>query len=278
MALDTLKRTVLAGRMQTALQKSLIFGNLANQNYTGDLIPGGTVKIAQIGEVAVTTYTKAATLSYETLDDASLSMVIDQMKSIAFTIDETDERFIAFDVVGAALERGMYRVKDGIDSFIAGKYTEAGVTHGSVASPKAVSSGTVFQHLAEFGEVMDENNIPREGRWITVPPYIFTKLSIAASSNMNPNGSLWANGWIGGVAGFDRVYMSNNCAMSGTVTTILGSVGNEAISYAGAIDGAIRIFPHETSRGTKVDGLWVYGAKIVRPDMLACMYVMEKSG
>jgi len=275
MALDTLKRTVLAGRMQTALQKSLIYGNLANQNYTGDLIPGGTVKVAQIGEVAVTAYTKAATLSYETLDDASLSMVIDQMQSIAFTIDETDERFISFDVIGAALERGMYRVKDTIDQFIAGKYTDAAVTYGAAASPKAVSSGTVFQYLAEFGEVMDEANLPREGRWIVVPPWVFTKLTIAASTNMNPNGSLWANGWVSGVAGFDRMYMSNNVAKSGTVYTIMGSVGNEALSYAGAIDGAIRIFPHESSRGTKVDGLWVYGGKVVRPDMLACMYAAE---
>jgi hypothetical protein len=275
MALDNLKRTVLANRLQTALQKSLIYGNLANQNYTGDLVPGGTVKVAQIGEVAVNDYTAYTDMTYETLDDASLSMVIDQKKYFAFVLDETDERFISLDVTGAAIERGSYRIRDGIDQFIAGKYGEAGVKYGTAGSPKATSSGSVFQHLAEFGETMDEANIPREGRWAVVPPWIFTKLTIAASTNMQPNGSLWASGWIGGVAGFDRLYMSNNVQLTGTVYTILASAGNEAISYAGAIDGAIRMFPHEAQRGTKVDGLWVYGAKVVRPDMLAVMYSAE---
>lgn len=275
MALDTLKRTVLANRLQTALQKNLIYGNLANQNYIGDLVPGGTVKIAQIGEVDVNDYTAYTDMTYQQLDDASLTMVIDQKKYFALVLDETDERFISMDVLSAAIDRGSYRIRDGIDQFLAGKYSDAGVTFGSAASPNATSSGTVFQHLAEFGEAMDEANIPREGRWAVCPPWIFTKLTIAASTNMNPNGSLWSNAWVGGVAGFERLYMSNNVQTSGTVYTILGSAGNEALSYAGAIDGAIRTFPHETQRGTKVDGLWVYGGKVVRPDMLACYYAAE---
>ena len=275
MALDTLKRTVLANRLQTALKKSLIYGNVANQNYIGDLVPGGSVKIAQIGEVAYGTYTNYTDMTYEQLDDASLTMVIDQQNYIAFVLDETDERFISLDVIGAAIDRGSYRIRDVIDQFIAGKYTDAGVKYGTATAPKATSSGTVFQHWAEFSETMDEANIPRENRWAIAPPWEFTKLTIAASTNMQPNGSLWENGWISGVAGFDRIYMSNNVALSGTVYTILASSGTEAISYAGAINGAIRMFPHETQRGTKVDGLWVYGAKVVRPDMLACMFAAE---
>ena len=275
MALDTLKRTVLANRLQVALQKNLIYGNLANQNYTGDLVPGGTVKIGQIGETTVGDYTAYSDMTYQQIEDASLTMVIDQQKYFAIVLDETDERFISMDALGAAVDRGGYKIRDGIDQFIAAKYTEAGVTYGSSGSPKATSSGTVFQHAAEFGEVMDEANIMRDGRWITLPPWWFTKLTLAAGSNMNPNGSTWANGWIGPVAGFERLFMSNNVALTGTVYTVMSSSGNEAVSYAGAINGVIRTFPHETQRGTKADGLWVYGAKIVRPDMLAVMYTAE---
>lgn len=271
-----LKPTIWNNRLVTALKRVLIFANLTNQNYTGDVTRGGTVKINQIGEVDVNDYTAYSDMTFQTLDDASLSMKIDQQKYFAFQLDQTDVRFIPPDVMGAGIDRGMYRVRNTIDAFIAGKYTEAGVTYGTAASPKQASSGTIVQYLAEFRETLLEADIPAENLWATVPPWIFTKLFLAGVADKMPNADVFAQGWVGGIAGFSRLYMSNNCAMSNTTTTtVLASSGNEAIAYAGAIDGDIRILPAEARRATNVDGLWVYGAKVVRPDMLGCLYISE---
>jgi len=277
MALEGLKPTIWINSLIVALQKRLIFGNLANQRYTGQVSIGGTIKFNQIGEVDVNDYTAYSDMTFQQLDDAGLSMVIDQKKYFAFQLDETDERFIPVDVMTAGIERGSYRIADTIDQALSAKYTDAGVAYGSAASPNATSSGTVFQHLAEFGEAMDEANIPRENRWAVLPPWMFTKLTIAASTNMQPNGSLWESGWISGSGvGFSRLYMSNNVTkIGGTAHCVLASAGQEALGYAGAIDGAIRIRPAEKRRAMNVDGLWVYGAKVIRPDMLAVMYTRE---
>lgn len=273
---ENLRRIAWARQLQVALQKGLVFSNVVNQNYRGDLVPGGTVHIPQIGEVDTGTYTAGSDMSYQTIDDASLTMVIDQKDYFAFTVDQTDAVFVGYDIIGAGVQRGTYRIRDTIDQYIAGKYTEAGVSYGSAASPKATSSGTVFQHLAEFAETMDEANIPSTGRWAIVPPWIMTKLTISAATLGNPNRDVWGNRWIDGVAGFDRIYVSNNVTqIGGTAHTILGSSGMEAISYAGAIDGDIRVLPHPTQRATNVDAVWVYGCKVVRPDMLAVMYSTE---
>ena len=274
--LDNLKPVIWARDLVTALQKSLIFGNLANRSYEGEARVGGTVKINQIGEVDVGDYTAYSNMTFQTLDDASLSLRIDQQKYFAFQLDETDAWAIPNDVISAGIERGAYRIRDTIDTFISGKYGDAGVTYGTAASPKATSSGTVIQHLAEFYEAMSEGNIPLENRWIVLPPWMFTKLTLAGVTSETPNSDVFANGYVGPVVGFSRVYMSNNVTqIGGTAHTVLASSGMEAISYAGAISGSIRMQPAENRRATNVDGLWVYGAKVVRPDMLACMYSNE---
>tara|TARA_Y100000310_G_scaffold86030_1_gene82854 strand:+ start:2905 stop:3753 length:849 start_codon:yes stop_codon:yes gene_type:complete len=271
-----LKPISWVNRLMRALKKSLIYGNLTNQNYTPQATVGGSVKFNQIGEVDTGDYTAYSDMTFQTLDDAGLTMKIDQQKYFAFQLDETDAAFIPPDVIAEGIDRGSYNIRDGIDSFISGKYADAGVTYGSAASPKATSSGTVVQHLAEFGEAMDEANIPRTNRWIVVPPWVFTKLTIAGVANKTPNADVFRDGYLGGVVGFSRMYMSNNVGMENTTTsTFLASSGNEAIGYAGAISGAIRILPTGARRATNIDGLWVYGAKVIRPDMLACMYSTE---
>jgi hypothetical protein len=274
--LMNLKPTVWANILIQALQKSLIYGNLTNQSYEGEARVGGSVKFNQIGEIDVSDYTAYSDMTFQTLDDASLTMVIDQKKYFAFQLDETDDRFIPVDVLAAGIERGSYRIRDTIDQHIAGKYSEAGVTYGTAAAPKATSSGTVVQYLAEFAEVMNEANIPNENRWIVLPPWMFTKLTLAGVTDQMPNADIFQNGYVNlPICGFQRVFMSNNVQLTGTVSTILASSGAEAIGYAGAIDGNIRIRPAEKRRATNVDGLWVYGAKVIRPDMLACLYASE---
>jgi len=272
-----LRQTIWARRLQVALKKSLVFSDVSNTTYEGEARIGGTVKISQIGEVAVSDYVAGTDMTFETLDDAQLSMVIDQKKYFAFIVDDTDSVFVQNDLIGGGVDRGSYKIADGIDSFIAGKYTDAGLSFGSAASPKATSSGTVYQHFLEFSEVLDEANVPKAGRWAIVPPWIMTKIGLAGiASGLNFNRDIFRDGYVGPFAGFQKIFVSNNVAqIGGTAHTILASTGTEAIAFATAISGPIRIREAEKQRATNVDGLVVYGAKVVRPDMLGVMYSNE---
>ena len=272
-----LRQIIWARRLQMALKASLIYSDIANTNYEGEARIGGTVKISQVGEVAVGTYAAGTDMTYETLDTSQLSLVIDQQKYFAFVVDDTDSVFVQNDLIGQGVDRGVYKVASGIDAFIQTKYADAGNTYGTAASPKATSSGTVYQHLLEFSEVLDEAYVPKGDRWIIVPPWLMTKLGLASiTSTLNPNRDIFRDGYVGPVAGFGRVYVSNNMTLLGTTAnTILASAGREAIAFAQAISGPIRIREAEKQRATNVDGLYVYGAKVVRPDMLGCMYSTE---
>ncbi len=271
-----LKPTIWDNRLIVALKRRLIFGNLTNNKYTGQVTQGGSVKISQIGEVATGAYTAYSDMDHETLDDAQLTMLIDQQYYFAFQLDVTDTRFIPVDVMGGGIDRGTYKIRNRIDQFIAAKYTDAGITHGSATTPKQASSGNIVQHLAEFYETISEADVPDEGRWATVKPWVMTKLFLAGVADKVPNSDVFVNGFLSGIAGFTRLHVSNNVQMSNTTTTtVMSSIDTEAIAYAGAMDGAIRILPVEARRGTNVDGLWIYGSKVVRPDMLATMYISE---
>jgi hypothetical protein len=272
-----LRQIIWANRLQVALQKSLVYTDVSNTTYQGEARIGGTVKISQIGEVAVEDYVAGTDMTFETLDDASLSMVIDQQKNFAFTLDDTDTVFVQNNLIGAGIDRGTYRIADRIDTFLSGKYTDAGIAYGSAASPKATSSGTVYQHLLEFSETLDEASVPKADRWIIVPPWIMTKLGLAGiASTLNPNRDIFRDGYVGPVAGFGRVYVSNNVTqIGGTAHTIMASSGRDAIAFATAISGPIRIREAEKRRATNVDGLVVYGGKVVRPDMLGVLYSNE---
>ena len=277
--LANLKPTIWVNQLMRALKKTLIFANLTNQSFTGQATVGGSVKFNQIGEVAVNDYVAYSDMTFEKLDDAGLSMIIDQQKVFSFQLDVTDTRFIPPDVLAEGIDRGAYKIRDTIDQFIAGKHTEAGVSSGSTTAPQQISSGTVIQKLAEFFETMTENNIPLADRWITLPPWMFTKLTLAGVDKESPNVDVFENGYIRNVVGFSRVFQSNNVAKVNTTTySILSSSGTGptgAIGYAGAINGSIRILPAENRRATNVDGLWVYGAKVIRPDRLAVLYASE---
>ena len=272
-----LRQIIWHRRLQVALKKSLVYSDVANTTYVGEARIGGTVKISQIGEVAVSDYVAGTDMSFETLDDAQLSMVIDQQKYFGFIVDDTDSVFVQNDLIGAGVDRGSYKIADGIDQFISAKYADAGNTYGSAASPKASSSGSIYQHLLEFGEVMDEANIPKQDRWIIVPPWVITKLGLAGiTAGLNLNRDIFRDGYVGPVAGFQRVFTSNNVTqIGGTAHTLMASSGREAIAFATAISGPIRIREAEKQRATNVDGLVVYGGKVVRPDMLAVSYNNE---
>jgi hypothetical protein len=129
---------------------------------------------------------------------------------------------------------------------------------------------------------MDENNIPRSGRWLVAPPWLITKLVLAnvLGTNYIPartdTNTIFDNGLVTRAFGFD-IFMSNNVYHSSTTYYKVLAGTRRAISYVDQISKVEAVRPYDKFQDA-VKGLHVYGAKVVRPAELACLTIAEGTG
>jgi hypothetical protein len=266
------------------LRKAQVYSSVCNRDYEGEIrTAGDTVKINGIGDVTVSTYTKnSTTISFQTLEDSSQSLSIDQSKYFAFEIDDVDKAQQTPKIMDQAMSRAAYHMRDSQDSFIAGLHAGAGVTSGlgtdvtALTVTAAASTGGntgVFNLFSLIAKGLDGANCPLEGRWIIVPPWLHQKIVLAQATNYNVSGEPVSNGFIGKMWGFN-VYMSNNVKNTGSAFYKVLAGTNQAITMAEQIV-SVEALRRESSFRDAVKGLMLYGAKVVQSGALACATLTE---
>jgi hypothetical protein len=137
-----------------------------------------------------------------------------------------------------------------------------------------------------MGQVLDEQNVPEDGRWMVITPWIaalIKKSELRQAYLTGDDTSPLRNGKIGMIDRF-TLYVSNNLK---TVADNAGTSGSTADDFVGtyvmagtrdAVSFASQITNVETLRaqstfGNIVRGLNVYGFKVVKPEALVTAYV-----
>jgi hypothetical protein len=136
MPLDNFIPQLWSANVLSALDKVHVFADLANRNYEGMIRGmGDRVKINQIGAITVSDYTKNSTsISYQDLEDAALWLTIEKSKYFAFGVDDVDAAQMNVNIMTEATRKAAYALNDAVDTYIAGLYTQAGVTASLVTS------------------------------------------------------------------------------------------------------------------------------------------------
>lgn len=278
MSVDNFIQTIWSAYLMKTLETAHRFAALANRRFEGEIKgKGDTVKINMIGPVSISGYTKNSTsITPETLQDAQTIMKIDESNYFAFEVDDVDQAFGANGLVPEGLRKAVYGLRNTVDAYMAELYASAGLTHPDYTSTSAcanINSTNVEEIFGECKETMDENDVPEEGRFAVIPPWITTKLDLAGISNLTDNVEMWKNGKVGRFSGFDLI-QSNNVhknSSSWDQTAVIMGIRNESFSYAEAILKTEAYRP-ESSFSDAVKGLHVYGAKVLRPDMTLTLY------
>jgi hypothetical protein len=122
---------------------------------------------------------------------------------------------------------------------------------------------------------LDEANAPSQGRWMVVPAFMHAYLKYAGlvdnlEGGMKVQAGGMGNGFVGSVLGFD-FYASNNVDNNGTQYRVMFGT-RDAIGFVGQVEN-IETIRLEDYFADGVRGLYVYGAKVVRPDHLGVGYV-----
>jgi len=288
MSINNFIPAVWSAQLLSALDKSLVYANLCNRDYEGEISAyGDQVKINSLGDVTVGDYVKNTDIAAaETLTDAQRILVIDQSKYFNFQVDDVDAAQQKPKVMQEAMSRAAYALADKADQYIAGLYTEISGTNtmGSDASPISIAVAAAqgvspaYEKLVDLAVKLDEANVPKTGRWVVIPPWyhgLLLKDSRFISAGTLKTDDVLANGFVGRAAGFD-IYTSNNVPNTNNALYKVIAGYSGAWSYAEQI-AEVEAYRPERRFADAVKGLHLYGAKVTRPLGLALMICSKAS-
>jgi hypothetical protein len=246
------------------MEDNLVAKKICTLEAEGDIKKAGdTVYFNGLSEPTISNYT--GTVNYESMNDAGVVLTIDQQQYFAFKVADVEKAQSAVDVKGSQADRAAYKLQQACDSFILGLHGQA-----NLSSTATVTSVNVFSVLTEIRRSLAQQNIHDKDLFMVIPPWLRLKLELAGVRFQINNG---ING-TGGVAwsdnlGFD-IFVTNQVVNTGTnavpVSKVMAGAYN-SIAFASQIleTESIRL---EQSFDTGVRGLHVYGAKMIRPDLV----------
>ena len=280
MALDNFIPTIWSAKIFQELQNKHVYAALCNRDYEGEIKDfGDTVKINSIGDIEVDDYTKNSTvIEPQELTDASMLLKIDQAKYFAFKVDDVDKAQQNPKVMGEAMRKAAYALRNEVDEFIVTFHTDVGQTLGTPAAPLKINAGgagtsdcTVIDAVSQIGAMLDKKNVPLEGRWMAIDPAFHQKLVLAKVIASTDNKEVFNNGFVGRALGFN-FHLTNNFAKvgAGSNTPKLLAGTNRAISFAEQVM-KVEAYRPESSFADAVKGLHVFGAKVIDPNALVAL-------
>ena len=282
MALTRFIPQVWAANLLVALQKSHVFAQpgVVNRDYEGEIAQfGDTVHITMISDPTIGTYVaNSTTITPNELTDAARSLTIDQAKFFAFQVDDIDRRQARGDVMQQAMTRSAYLLRDVVDQYFAGLYTQAASANslGTVSVTSSTPTDCYDKVLVPLKVSLDQSNIPPEGRWIVLPPWLHGRLLLDGrfiKANESADPSALRNGEIGRAAGFTVLTSNNLVNVTGDDWAVLAGT-DIAMSFAEQIV-SVEAYRPQNSFSDAVRGLHLWGGKVIRPEALATATVSQ---
>lgn len=270
--------TMLKAGFVSSLEGVLVLPGLANQEFTGEINKkNDKVKLVQLGKVNVGAYT-SANITTQKITDSALEIIADQDDYYSFSGDTAEINDVKSAWFAAAAKEAAIAMGENIETKMAALYSQAGLTiSGNTDSACIdVNSLNVEDVCLEMAEVFALAKIPRGLRKaMVVPPWFVTKLTNAAINAKTDNSALYQAGYIMSALGWDFIespYVSKG-ASDWTQSRIMCVVPGQSLGYAGAVT-IIESQPMEDRIGeTQVKGRYVFGYKVVRPDMTGVLYL-----
>lgn len=279
MAITAFIPEVFSADLLVGLEKSLVYGapGVVNRNYEGEISQyGDTVRITSLADPTIGTYTAHTDIVTEQVTDSDQTLLINQSKYFSFEVDDIEKRQARGDVMAEQARKSAYRLRDVADQYIA-SVMAAGVAAANLIAEGTITASNAYDKLVDLAVILDENNVPTEGRFVVITPKfhgLLLKDQRFIAAGDSAGASVRANGVVGEAAGFS-VRKSNNVPDGpGAGAGKLIIAGSDiATTYAEQI-ASVEADRLEKRFADFVKGLHLYGTKVVRPTALAAADVI----
>ena len=290
--------SVYSKKVLNFFRKASVVEAITNTDYAGEISAyGDSVKIIKEPVISVSDYTRNADTTATPLTDQEISLVVDSAKAFKFIVDDIESNMSHVNFKEIASSSAAYALKDAYDAAVIEKMflgcSAATPNHilGTNAADKlgaGVFDGTGGVDLGQTGEtdpldlmarmarLLDEQNVPEEGRWFVAGPDFYEQLGQSGSKllsvDFNAGQGSIRNGLVssGKLRGFD-MYKSNNIVTPSNVTgkCLAGHMSSTATANTILSTEVLR---DPTSFGDIVRGLHVYGCKVLRDEALVSAF------
>jgi len=286
--------SIYSKKVLNFFRKSSVVEAITNTDYAGEISAyGDSVKIIKEPVISVYDYTRGSDTTSTKLTDQELTLVVDSAKAFKFIVDDIETKMSHVNFKEVASSSAAYALKDSFDAaVIANMFSGlsasapdhvlgadsatalgAGVYDGAGAVDLGTSGETdPLDLMARMARLLDEQNVPEEGRWFVAGPDFYEQLSQSGSKLLSVDynagqGSI-RNGLVssGKLRGFS-MYKSNNIAATSNATgkCLAGHISSTATAQTIISTEVLR---DPSSFGDIVRGLHVYGSKVLRPEAL----------
>ena len=280
-------------------RKSSVVEAITNTDYAGEISAfGDSVKIIKEPVITVDQYERGGSITATTLTDTEVVLVVDTANAFKFIVDDIESSMSHINFKEAASSSAAYALRDAFDTGVIATMF-AGV---SASSPNHIlgsdnatdlAAGTFdgtgnldigyasgehdpIDVLSHMARLLDEANVPEEGRWFLANPEFYEQLVQSNSKllgvDFNAGQGSIRNGLVssGKLRGFD-MYKTNNIAATTNAAgkCLAGHISSTCTAQTIVNTETVR---DVTSFGDIVRGLHVYGAKVLRADALVSAF------
>ena len=287
---------IWSGKLLVKYYARSVVAAISNTDYEGEIKEqGDTVYIRTTPDMTVRDHQKGQALVHETPVSTPVTLLVDQGKYWAFATSKIDDKQTDIKkYVENWTTDASKQLKIAIDTAVlANVYSDAhasnqGATAGAISanidlgvtgSPVGLTKANVLDYIVSCGQVLDEQNVPEEGRWMVIPAWMASLIKLSDLKDASLAGdqtSILRNGRLGVIDTF-TLYKSNLLA---TTTDGANTCTNMIFGINDAITFATQLTENESLKnpfgfGTLFRGLQVYGYKVVKAEAMGWLYAYK---
>jgi hypothetical protein len=290
--------SIYSAKVLNFFRKASVVEAITNTDYSGEISNyGDSVKIIKEPVISVYDYTRGSDTTQTKLTDEELTLVVDSAKAFKFIVDDIERDMSHVNFKEVATSSAAYALRDSFDSSViesmfsgvsssspdhvlgADSATKlaADVYDGAGSIDLGITSETdPLNVLARMARLLDDANVPEEGRWFVASPEFYEQLSQSGSKllsvDFNAGQGSIRNGLVssGKLRGFNMYKSNNIAAVSNATGKCLG--GHISSTATAQTIISTEVLRDPSSFGDIVRGLHVYGAKVLRDDALVSAF------
>lgn len=270
------QRTVWSASILRSLDTITSLRKHCNFQYEKETKNAREVKILGVTRPTIRTYVSGTPLVRESAGDTSQSLVLDQFKYFNFEVEDIDKAQSQNGLMEALTDEASKGLALEGDKYVA-QVIKAAADGGEVSTSASVITLTNSNAMASieegFATLYEHNCSVHDSFYLELAPRVFTTYRQQLTELSTNNPEILKKGAVGKI---NNAYVCiENCLAEaeGAYYNILRT--DKAVAFAEQIE-SVEAYRPEDAFTDAVKGLYVFGAKVVRPEEIYVMKTAKK--